>query len=223
MIKIIPASEITESLFSNYTEYIKKGIDNTISLANYVNSFYPCIAMVEYDEVTEEGYNYFQNSFVRLTITEHPEIEIRIKSDWRNKHYMFSCRTTSNIYNSGKLTKSTYDNTIVDIKEPNNIGVGKLTTKKIEGWINYHVSCYNALKVALSETENKVSEFLKEIEGEKIDWYNGSKTKGRIVKNGISFEFHIQGDYISQKISIHYSVTNSFKSFAKLADNKYTG
>lgn len=117
----------------------------------------------------------------------------------------------------------TYKEVAEKFTAPQNVGV--LTAKKIKAWVDYLIKIYEELVVISAERVAKVNAF------EALMVKNGANIRkdanydtfsGSIIKNGIEFEFEVYNEgYISQKVSIHYSVDNSLEAFLKLSDNKY--
>lgn len=101
---------------------------------------------------------------------------------------------------------------------PNYIGI--FTAKKVEDWINYATSVYKDLEILEDAAQKTEDAFLKSLEGENIRWIKDGKS-GEIRKNGILFQFTISPGYISQTISLDYTVTHNFDTFKKLSDNQF--
>lgn len=104
-----------------------------------------------------------------------------------------------------------------EVQQPQNIG--KLTTKKIESWINYHIQIIERVHQLNEKNKNLQEDFLKCLELLPVSWYR--EKQGGITKNGIYFEFELMHGYISTKIEvIHEYRYGSLNTFLKLAANK---
>ena len=110
-----------------------------------------------------------------------------------------------------------------DHKMPQNVGV--LTTNKIKAWVEFFIKVYEQLVIISGNRVKDINDFEAKAKAEGAvignkDSYGAFK--GRIIKNGIEFEFEVLNEgYISKKIEVHYSVNDTLADFLALADNKY--
>ena len=106
-----------------------------------------------------------------------------------------------------------------EVKLPNQIR--KLSTKKIEEWINYWDVVRKELLRIDEINKNKKTLFLQTIKDEKIKW-NKEQTQGQIKKNGIVFEFEISESNICQRIKLDIMPNeNTYGIFKMLSDNNF--
>lgn len=105
---------------------------------------------------------------------------------------------------------------------PNYIGV--FTAKKVENWIEYATLVYRDLEKLEEAAQKTEEDFLKSLEGEKIEWTHSAnrlERNGVIRRNGIKLEISIYPGSIYQKISLDYTVTHNYETFKKLSDNQF--
>jgi hypothetical protein len=109
-------------------------------------------------------------------------------------------------------------------QEPKKVHV--LHKNKITAWVEYLAIVYKKMLEISSERQKTIKAFLDEVKKEggyisEIDPHYHT-CSGRIVKNGVEFNFEVQQEgYISKNIEIHYSVSDNIESFKQLSDNKY--
>lgn len=190
-------------------EYQEKEIELAKTHCKEFSKFYPAKVMFRYS--VQDGKTYFEHVYILL---EHAGLIIQVKYDKHRKKWLI--HSPDSYYKN----LSRWDVTKVheQFTKPNQIGV--LTTKKIQDWVSYYESIHTELIRLDAQKYDKVSEFLKSLEGLEVKWSNNQKT-GSIVKNGIEFTFSIDEGNISKKLELRYSVPSSIESFKKLSDNKY--
>ena len=195
--KTLTLSEALKIKFSN--DYSAKQLINTKNLFDEIIKFYPseCFCYVS-DDRFEYSKIYLKNDICKLIINF---------DSYKKKYRIYMDENFDN------LSRYDIDSVKESYTEPKNIG--KLTTKKIEDWINYYNLVFNALKIKSESTNNSVSEFLESLK----DWF--SKTQGEIIKNGIIFRFTIHPGYIEKNIKLEYN-DGSLETFKKLSNNEYT-
>jgi len=172
--------------------------------------FYPCEVVVSVTE--QDGKDYFERIEIMLM---HP-LEINIHFDEYKKKWHMYCRKLQELKN---ITHNIIDACKQKLVEPKNIGV--LNKVKILNWINYYAALYELLKEKDAENTLKKSEFMRSIEGMDVV-YSQDKTTGRIIKNGIIFDFHIHEAYIGTYIKLELEhIDSTIENFLKLSDNKF--
>ena len=207
-------NELTLEQYDNSSHGISSrecsSMREAISLADEVSAFHP--AEVKIIVSYEDNLIVFERAEVRL---KHPSLLIGISYSTYNKQYSLYCDSFRMLLN----VDNGYDREIRNsLKEPNNIG--KLSTKKIGEWITYYEKCYAAMKEYNDVNAQREKEFRESLKGLDVKWGEGGKS-GRLVKNGIEFNFRIYPTYISKKLEIRYSVDSDLESFLMLSDNKY--
>lgn len=214
---------ITKTLVEVKSENIALDVNNftmidAISLQKEVNEFYPCEVRVKFAENVNSVLSFY-NVAVYLI---NPTTETRIhKVQRRGKiHY--------NIYSSDiehdicfkNVNRYQKETAIKDIEIPKTIG--KLTTKKVQQWIDYINQCFVLIEAENNVNTSELDAFLESIKDQEVRWFY-NKTSGEIIKNGIKFSFKIEEGCISKKIEVYYKVDDNIENFLKLANNNYKG
>ena len=214
---------ITKTLEEIKSENIAIDVNNftiidAISLQKEVNEFYPCEVRVKFAENINSVLAFHSVSVCLI----NPTTETRIHKVHRSGkiHY--------NIYSSDiehdicfkNVSRYQKQNAISGIEIPKTIG--KLTTKKIQQWIDYINQCFVLIDAENSANTSELDAFLDSIKDQEVRWFNDKKS-GEIIKNGIKFSFKIEEGCISKKIEVYDKVKNNIENFLKLADNKYKG
>ena len=215
---------ITKTLEEIKSENIAIDVNNftiidAISLQKEVNEFYPCEVRVKFAENVNSVLAFHSVSVCLI----NPTTETRIHKVHRSGkiHY--------NIYSSDITQDACFKNTNRDQKADVIKGIvipktiGKLTTKKVQQWIDYINQCFDLIKAENNKNTSELDAFLESIKDQEVHWLNDKKTSGEIFKNGIKFSFRIEEGYISKYIEVHYKVDRNIENFLKLADNNYKG
>ncbi len=162
--------------------------------------------------------------------TDHQNMIIRINFDTHTKKYSIHTLNTWEYCDNSEADRVRKE---LNINEPQTIGV--LTAKKVQIWINYHTAIFIACEQRAKENENKINEFLKELEQfpQTKEQYNtkdnilhlferSNNQTGYIRKNGIefSFEIHKGSGFVSKKIELRAD-NNTIETFNNLSNNKY--
>lgn len=196
------------------SEYNLKGIESEERVLSDVLKFYP-LATIEHIFELEENYHY-QYSIIYLV--KNADLHITIKFDkYRKKYFVgrqfptFVNITHNTIQQAAQNLAARY------LSEPNQMGV--LSSKKIQDWIEYYTSIFEALQVENDKNKKKIEDFLDSIKDLPVTWYRGNKS-GSLVKNGIEWSFTIEETYVSTSIKLHYTVDSSLETFLALSDNK---
>lgn len=104
-------------------------------------------------------------------------------------------------------------------EQPNR--VGKPTEKKLNDWLQYLLNEEDEKRAYalgfIQEEQNYRAELAKL--GDSVKWL--SENHGYILKNNIKFEFTLQQNYISTKVSLYNEYQIGLTQFLQLADNKY--
>lgn len=182
-------------------------VNKAIALAEQVSAFYPAEAVINVSNY-ENKLNY-ERTDVKL---KHDFLELYISFGYTKK-YVISCYNLDKFRNVER--NRAYE---TPIEKPNQIGV--LNEKKILAWVNYYEEIYQRLEKKDKENGSKKEAFLESIKGMPVRWF-GEGERGEIVKNGIVYKFHIQHEYVSETIEIHYKVSSTLAAFKLLSDNKY--
>lgn len=214
---------ITKTLAEVKSENIALDVNDftmifVISLQKEVNEFYPCEVRVKFAENVNSVLVFHSVSVCLI----NPTTETRIHKIQRGGkiHY--------NIYSSDiehdicfkNVNRNQKETAISGIEIPKTIG--KLTTKKIQQWIDYINQCFVLIEAKNNVNTRELDAFLESIKEQEVRWFN-NKTSGEIIKNGIKFSFKIEEGCISKKIEVYYKVDNNIENFLKLADNNYKG
>lgn len=136
-------------------------------------------------------------------------------SEYKNKYRFYFENSHSLKYKN----LSNNDIAKIDAKftPPNYIGIGKLTLKKVQTWIEFLKETEQAYIRENDENGKIEREFKEKIADQKPYYYNDKK--GYIERNGLRYDFEISTGHISEKVVITCSAT--FENFLKLSENKF--
>lgn len=201
-----------EGYQTRMNQWMSNALSEAMDTTNKVSCYFPChtVVKVEY----EEGEEYkFESASTKV---DHDYLDLYVDySDHYKKYRVW-------ITNVSKLLNIDQHYTVRDVKsiltEPNQIGV--INKKKIGDWIKYNEDLYNNLKAINDANRLLEEDFLSSLEGLDVKWNRDNKS-GSIIKGGVEFAFTIFPTYVSTKLEIHYSVSNSLASFKAISDNNY--
>jgi len=178
----------------------KRGADE---LAEIVKQFYPDVEVVKGEDrctfhvyLSTGGQVYRVNKDYRGNITVN-------RKDW-GIYQGISSHKRAEVYK-------------LDTTQNMRVVTAKKLKAKIEAEEAYHA------EMARLEKENarKIADFRASVEDLGLEWCRDN-TEGRVIKNGIEYKAVIHDDgYISEKVSIYYSVDNTADRFRQISDNKY--
>jgi len=195
----------------NLNDYQNRDLTATIKLSDQINQFYPCEVVLIFSEY--DNAEHYENADIKMIYKNTP---FYIRYWEHKKKYIIY---TENLTKQFKNVDSYAINKIKSqLDEPQQIGV--LSVKKIINWFEYYIAIIEEATKLNDINGNKKEIFLKSIEGQKVQWFNGGKS-GEIIKNGVKFSFTIGETSINTKIEVYYQVPSSIEAFLKLADNKY--
>ncbi len=197
-------------------EYQRKNLDKDKELLEHINTFHKCECYVKVSDREDGTYWVEHTKFV----LDNEVIGVVIRYDsYRKKYSFYGDWNTSDMKNLSSYQISDIRKTFTEPR-----GVGKLNKKKITDWIKFEEDVYLACKKKNNELDDKVGKFLKTLAGQDVKWRTQNEQTGvyvgEIVKNGIEYKFSIENGFISEKVSIHYKVSNNINSFLLLSDNK---
>jgi len=139
-----------------------------------------------------------------------------VKVKYYKNHYSFF----NPIYHTlKKLT--TWDREKVEgiLTRPQNVGIGKLTLKKLNNWVKFLDDEITELK-KLSEVNTKVGEdYRKKIAPYNPKYHITNANRGEVTINKVTLEFEICDSFVSEKIKIDCS--SNFENFLKLSNNGF--
>jgi hypothetical protein len=160
----------------------------SIKLRELVSQHFKCNIYLRCDEKNIE--NYQEDDFVLILGEDRPEINekedcVIVCKYWEYRKENFGFYLLS----SFKWMPQHSDWIKCSLKEPNN--VNKLSTNKIEEWVNFLCTHYLELKEENLKREFKVTSYLhkiKKIPG--VHWYKDN-ISGYVVKGGIEYRFSV--------------------------------
>jgi hypothetical protein len=197
-------------------EYQIKNLLKAKELLDHINTFHKCECYVTTSNRSDGIYWLEYMKFV----LDNEIIGVVIRYDEYRKKYSFYGDWDSRQFEN----LSTYQMSDIRKQFTEPRGVGKLNKKKIAEWIKYEEDIYLESKKKNLELNDKVSDFLKTLVGQNINWHKNKPEEGvyngEIIKNGIKYSFNIADGCINQKVEIYYQVPNSLESFLLLSDNK---
>lgn len=192
--------------------------DEALALAALMSQYNPCEVIKGEDRTDFHVKMAAGDTFLRVRKDYNGYIDIA-RYDYP-RYAKLSQRTVSDVY-----AKNVTNN----MKVP--------TLKKVVDKINAITRTHDELERLQKYAIEKHRMFLCDIEALKLpvvysynytinDEHKRENTDikgGHIIKNGIQYEFELCEDgYVSQKVALHYSVSNTMQDFVLLADNKYT-
>ena len=135
-------------------------------------------------------------------------------SEYKNRYRFYM--ENSHVLKYKNLSNNDISKIGAKFTPPNYIGVGKLTLKKVQDWINYLKQLEQAYIKENDENGDFEKKYKEKIADQKPYYYNDKK--GYIEKNGLRYDFEINAGHVFEKLQITCSST--FENFLKLSDNK---
>jgi len=191
----------------------QEAITGSNALIDTVSAFHPCTAMFNIETNDNAEKPLYVHYAIYLT---HPELTLRISYDNNRKKWSIYNMDIAALKN---VTYFTQEEVRKGLTEPR--AMGKLSANKILEWINYLEEEYRQLVLLNSANKDAIQAFLDSIKDLPVRWFDNNR-QGSIVRNGIELAFRIHETYVSQKISIHYTTSNTVSDFVRLSDNKWT-
>jgi len=212
--------EALNAKLRNEKYYKSEYIDKAKEILEQVQKFEPnAYIVLDCDGLDDPKGEYGISINYSRIIIDREKCKIEIWYGWSNKG-KFDIYLSSDYTNTKNL--STYEKRDIYNKynKPNEVGV--LNAKKLNDWIEY-LEKINEDILSLNESKgDKISEFLKSLEGQPVNWFNDKKS-GWMVKNGIEYSFAVLNDgTITQNIRLR-AYDNTLETFLQLSDNKFIG
>ena len=201
----MPFNQINQTTL---TDYQVRTLNEKNTLAALVSPFYPCEVMglfYEYD-----GADQFERAELRITL---PDL-VLVVSEIRGGKYTVNCPS---LWDLKSVTPNTVQSLKEGLSEPNPIVV--FTTNKLRWWVEYYEDLYHKSAAVNVENEEKKSSFVNSLADLDVQWLDNN-TRGRIVKGGIEFTFHLHETGVNTNMEIYYGVGSDIATFLKMADNK---
>ena len=212
MRKWIDQSTFDELLLANAEDNVERAIQSASAVLEIVQEFVPEAAL--FYRVTHDAdrlKNYFEEVctgfwrngilfLVRQYFYPKPYYDLRF--DWSFFRY-------ADNYSYGKA----FDKQ----SEPNRIGV--FTKKKIDDWVEFLTQGFRNLERIDAENERKMTGYRNRLEAIPDVVWNKDKSRGHIIRHGLTYTFEIRQTDYSEKISLDYRC-RTLDDFLALSDNK---
>ncbi len=222
--EILPYSEAIKLPYA-YDNIYNSDLVNTQALCAEVQEFFPCEVactvlhgtrhdFISSSESKDDLCDFINNIFVRLIVDGTKDLNIT--KNYKGKYHIY----LHDLNDFNDVVSYQQRNLLIEkagIKEPNNIG--KLSTKKIQDWVDYYLAVYELISKECEQKNSEIDTFLKSLEGLDVKWYEQEK-RGSIVKGGMEYSFDIKNGYVYEKLEKHYSVESNLSNFLKMSENK---
>ena len=212
MRKWIDQSTFDELLLANAEDNVERTIQSASAVLEIVQEFVPEAALFyRVTHAADSLKNYFEEActgFRRNGILflvrkyTYPKTYYELRCDWSSFRY-------ADNYSYGKA----FDKQ----SEPNRIGV--FTKKKIDDWVQYLTQGFRNLERIDAENERKMTGYRNRLEAIPDVVWNKDKSRGHIIRHGLTYTFEIRQTDYSEKIFLDYRC-RTLDDFLALSDNK---
>lgn len=184
-----------------FNVYDRVKINDRIALQSEVSKYVPCKVLVIND--------------IPDVYVNHEYLNIKVSYNKSTKKYELLSLQEYLYCSTKEITAITNR-----LNKPN--GIGKLSLKNINEYINYLELRHDALKKLEDDNSEKVKLFLNRISDMNIPIQRaGNFICGELEKNGLCYSFNIHFGVINECIKL--SIENiTLDNFILLSDNKYT-
>lgn len=202
-------TEVTKFIGSDHTRALADIKSNSESFAE-LNAVQACEYRMFYS-IRDDKSLVYEYLYIYIIGTN-----VRLHRLAKNQYSFFN----ENLHNYHRVDNSERIKLAETLTQPNYIGVGKLTTKKVDQWLIYGQILEGLTSGKQKEFEDNEAEFRKSLEGQNVHYWS-DKNRGSIERNGLTYEFEISRNAISTRIKLT-AYKSDLESFLQLSDNKFT-